>query len=132
MAEVLSSFTTGFFRTRLWTRSQRGDGSRNLSTALWRRWGGMGSTRKKNLHNGGALAAGADCWGEAALQKGELGSIYGGVCHWGRRRSARSITGRTYVKCNQEGHMSRDCPTAASGGRRGCLRCGEEGHMSRS
>nr|XP_050048360.1 DNA-binding protein HEXBP-like [Dermacentor andersoni] len=91
----------------------------------------VGSAWNENLQHGGALAAGADCWGEATPQKGELTSICGGVRHWERGKSARSTTGGTYVKCNQEGHMSRDCATADYGGRRGCLRCGEEGHMSR-
>nr|XP_054934362.1 DNA-binding protein HEXBP-like isoform X2 [Dermacentor andersoni] len=95
-------------------------------------WGGMRFTWCKDRRNGGALEAGTVCWREGTPPKGELTTIYGDVRHWGPRRSARSTTGRTCVKCNQEGHMSRDCPTAASGGRRGCLRCGEEGHMSKS
>ena len=36
-------------------------------------------------------------------------------------------------KCGEEGHMSRECPSAGGGGGGGgaCHKCGEEGHMAR-
>merc|ERR1719336_889924 len=37
----------------------------------------------------------------------------------------------TCFKCNEEGHMSREFPQGGGGGNRGCFKCGEEGHMSR-
>jgi len=43
---------------------------------------------------------------------------------------------KTCHKCKEEGHISRDCPSAASGGGGGggsksCFKCHEEGHFSR-
>ncbi|XP_049516888.1 uncharacterized protein LOC125942673 [Dermacentor silvarum] len=135
MAEAVSSFPAGCFelsRRRGATLGMQDGTSRPPCGAGW---GAMGFTWSKNLFNGGVLAAGADWWCEATPEKKELTSVYGGVRHWERGRSASRTTGCAYVLCNEEGHMSRDCPTTDSGGRRrcgrGCFKCGEEGHMSR-
>ncbi|KAK4305821.1 hypothetical protein Pmani_022314 [Petrolisthes manimaculis] len=57
------------------------------------------------------------------------------------RGGGRGGKGRGCFKCGEEGHMSRECPSAdgfgsgggggGGGGKKGCFKCGEEGHMSR-
>ncbi|KAK3888005.1 hypothetical protein Pcinc_007917 [Petrolisthes cinctipes] len=52
----------------------------------------------------------------------------------------RGGKGRGCFKCGEEGHMSRECPSAdgfgsggggGGGGKKGCFKCGEEGHQAR-
>ncbi|KAH7981309.1 hypothetical protein HPB49_023069 [Dermacentor silvarum] len=135
MAEAVSSFVAGCIELSRRRGTTLGMEAASYQPPCGAGWGAMGSTRNKNVHNRGVLAAGGDCWVEATPEKLELICIYGGVCHWERGRSASSTAGRAYVECNEEGHMSRDCPTAESAGRRRCgercFKCGEEGHRSR-
>nr|XP_050049268.1 DNA-binding protein HEXBP-like [Dermacentor andersoni] len=130
MADIRISFTAGFSGLSCGRGANIGMEAATAQRPCGAGWGAVGFAWRKELPNAGALEAGAVCLREANPHEGELPTIYGDVGHRERGRSARSTTGRT-DECNQEGHMSRDCPTAHCGGRRGCLRCGEEGHMSR-
>ncbi|XP_049525044.1 uncharacterized protein LOC125946329 [Dermacentor silvarum] len=109
MAEVVSSHSR-FLRVRPWARSQSVAATSRRPCGAG--WGAVGCTWHKNVQNRGVLAAGADCWGEATPEKEQLTFIYGGVRHSERGRSGSSTAGRAYFECNQEGHMSRGCPTA--------------------
>ncbi|XP_070393443.1 uncharacterized protein [Dermacentor albipictus] len=140
MADIRISFTAGFSELSCGRGANVGmeaaatrwpfDGCSDNGHYNGAGWGAVGFAWREVLPNASALEAGAVCLREATPQKGELPTIYGDVGHRERGTSARSTTSRTY-ESNQEGHMSRDCPTAHCGGRRGCFRCGEEGHMSR-
>ncbi|KAH7978800.1 hypothetical protein HPB49_006778 [Dermacentor silvarum] len=92
------------------TPSVGGAGCRAVTVPATVGWGHMGFTWHKNVRNRGVLAAGADCWCEDTPEKEQLTFIYGGVRHSERGRSGSSTAGRAHFECNQDGHMSRDCP----------------------
>ncbi|CAL4066634.1 unnamed protein product, partial [Meganyctiphanes norvegica] len=66
----------------------------------------------------------------------ELPSSFGNSNGFGNNnRGGMRFSGgpKTCHKCNEEGHVSRDCPTGGGGGRgsSACYKCNEEGHMAR-
>ncbi|XP_050411929.1 probable ATP-dependent RNA helicase vasa-like [Patella vulgata] len=65
-------------------------------------------------------------------KSGGFGGNFGGGSKGFGSTNGRSGGGSGCFKCGEEGHMSRECPSAGGQSRgKGCFKCGEEGHMSR-
>ena len=92
----------------------------------------MTQTSTAPVANGTASSVG-DSW-EPMDTAGDGGGWGSGT---GESRPSGGGGSRACFKCNQVGHMSRDCPSgggsrgAGAGGSRACFKCGQEGHMSR-
>ncbi|KAL1429107.1 hypothetical protein MTO96_016838 [Rhipicephalus appendiculatus] len=110
MAVVTSGLVDiSFERARqLWSKA-----SMEAATSLWPLGAGWGSL--VSVRSNGVMSAGADRCCDAILDAEELPSIYGSVHYSKRGISVNSTASRAFIKCNQEGNMSRDCPNADSG-----------------
>ena len=71
-------------------------------------------------------------WGDNGMESQDQ-VMRGGDQNWGGANKGGGGGRGNCFKCDQPGHMARECPNNQGGGGRGrgCFKCGKEGHMAR-